>query len=199
MGSYSSTCLNDFIHLIFLGFLHPYWGWCSYSQESYYPWRGSSNCPRLLRVLSGSGTSCGQWWDTAGFSLLPSSLISLVAASAWNDNGVKGLVKDSKALYRSDFFPGLGWMMPRSFIWISRWFILDGFGQNLNQSGPKHIGMTGSESRNIGRVATLYVRRSVAHSTLEKQESVMANTQRLVVVVVIQLTVSLVYWWDSTK
>ena len=38
---------------------------------------------------------------------------SVLAASAWNDNGVKGYVRDEKALYRSDFFPGLGWMISR--------------------------------------------------------------------------------------
>jgi hypothetical protein len=38
---------------------------------------------------------------------------TLLAASAWNDNGIQGMVKDNTALYRSDFFPGLGWMMPR--------------------------------------------------------------------------------------
>ena len=31
--------------------------------------------------------------------------------SAWNDNGQKGKVLDAEKLYRSDFFPGLGWMM----------------------------------------------------------------------------------------
>lgn len=36
---------------------------------------------------------------------------TLLAVSAWNDNGMVGMVKDSKQLYRSDFFPGLGWMM----------------------------------------------------------------------------------------
>jgi hypothetical protein len=47
------------------------------------------------------------------------SLISIEfnsAISAWNDNGQKRFVKDEKYLYRSDFFPGLGWMMPRYFI-----------------------------------------------------------------------------------
>jgi alpha-1,3-mannosyl-glycoprotein beta-1,2-N-acetylglucosaminyltransferase len=38
---------------------------------------------------------------------------TLLAASAWNDNGIKGMVKEKEALYRSDFFPGLGWMMPK--------------------------------------------------------------------------------------
>jgi alpha-1,3-mannosyl-glycoprotein beta-1,2-N-acetylglucosaminyltransferase len=38
---------------------------------------------------------------------------SLLAASAFNDNGFGAVVRDNKQLYRSDFFPGLGWMMPR--------------------------------------------------------------------------------------
>lgn len=37
---------------------------------------------------------------------------SILCASAWNDNGQRFLVKDNKALFRSDFFPGLGWMLP---------------------------------------------------------------------------------------
>jgi hypothetical protein len=36
---------------------------------------------------------------------------SVYAISSWNDNGQKSLVKDERRLYRSDFFPGLGWMM----------------------------------------------------------------------------------------
>jgi len=36
---------------------------------------------------------------------------SLMAASAWNDNGLAGRVQDPAAIYRSDFFPGLGWML----------------------------------------------------------------------------------------
>lgn len=39
---------------------------------------------------------------------------SLLTVSAWNDNGFKSQVKDETALYRSDFFPGLGWMMKKS-------------------------------------------------------------------------------------
>ncbi len=38
---------------------------------------------------------------------------SVLAVSAWNDNGMQGLVRQPEALYRSDFFPGLGWMMSR--------------------------------------------------------------------------------------
>ncbi|XP_050231962.1 alpha-1,3-mannosyl-glycoprotein 2-beta-N-acetylglucosaminyltransferase [Mercurialis annua] len=41
---------------------------------------------------------------------------SIMAVSSWNDNGQKQFVYDPYALYRSDFFPGLGWMLTRS-IW----------------------------------------------------------------------------------
>ncbi|XWS54452.1 hypothetical protein CRYUN_Cryun10bG0090400 [Craigia yunnanensis] len=39
---------------------------------------------------------------------------SIMAVSSWNDNGQKQFVHDPYALYRSDFFPGLGWMLTRS-------------------------------------------------------------------------------------
>ncbi|CAN6554452.1 unnamed protein product [Malus baccata var. baccata] len=39
---------------------------------------------------------------------------SIMAVSSWNDNGQKQFVHDPKILYRSDFFPGLGWMLARS-------------------------------------------------------------------------------------
>lgn len=34
--------------------------------------------------------------------------------SAWNDNGKKEYVKNNGLLFRSDFFPGLGWMLKKS-------------------------------------------------------------------------------------
>jgi len=39
--------------------------------------------------------------------------------SAWNDNGKAGLVDESAPflLYRTDFFPGLGWMLTRD-LWL---------------------------------------------------------------------------------
>merc|ERR1712187_860027 len=40
----------------------------------------------------------------------------LFCVSAWNDNGYANLVKDPKIAYRTDFFPGLGWMMERG-VW----------------------------------------------------------------------------------
>ena len=36
---------------------------------------------------------------------------SLLAVSAWNDNGFEGHVKRKEFIFRSDFFPGLGWML----------------------------------------------------------------------------------------
>ena len=42
---------------------------------------------------------------------------SLWCVSAWNDNGKEGMVKRNDVLYRTDFFPGLGWMMRKS-LWI---------------------------------------------------------------------------------
>ncbi|XP_066354029.1 alpha-1,3-mannosyl-glycoprotein 2-beta-N-acetylglucosaminyltransferase-like [Miscanthus floridulus] len=42
---------------------------------------------------------------------------TIMAVSSWNDNGQKQFVHDPKALYRSDFFPGLGWMLTKS-TWI---------------------------------------------------------------------------------
>nr|CDS16979.1 alpha 13 mannosyl glycoprotein [Echinococcus granulosus] len=40
---------------------------------------------------------------------------SLFCISAWNDNGIPTLIDKSRndLLYRSDFFPGLGWMLTR--------------------------------------------------------------------------------------
>ena len=40
----------------------------------------------------------------------------LLAVSAWNDNGFSDRVKRPEFVFRSDFFPGLGWMLGRS-VW----------------------------------------------------------------------------------
>ncbi|KAF5179899.1 Alpha-1,3-mannosyl-glycoprotein 2-beta-N-acetylglucosaminyltransferase [Thalictrum thalictroides] len=39
---------------------------------------------------------------------------TILAVSSWNDNGQKQFVHDPNILYRSDFFPGLGWMLTKS-------------------------------------------------------------------------------------
>ena len=40
---------------------------------------------------------------------------SLWCVSAWNDNGKQGLINENATdlLYRTDFFPGLGWMITK--------------------------------------------------------------------------------------
>ena len=38
---------------------------------------------------------------------------TLWCVSAWNDNGKQGLVSDNSLFYRTDFMPGLGWMLTR--------------------------------------------------------------------------------------
>jgi len=40
---------------------------------------------------------------------------TLFCVSAWNDNGKKQFIGDPEKLYRSDFFPGLGWMLTKEF------------------------------------------------------------------------------------
>ncbi|PKA53987.1 Alpha-1,3-mannosyl-glycoprotein 2-beta-N-acetylglucosaminyltransferase [Apostasia shenzhenica] len=42
---------------------------------------------------------------------------TIMAVSSWNDNGQHQFVRDPKALFRSDFFPGLGWMLKKS-TWV---------------------------------------------------------------------------------
>ncbi|KAG5896439.1 hypothetical protein JTB14_022518 [Gonioctena quinquepunctata] len=44
---------------------------------------------------------------------------SLWCISAWNDNGKEGLVNTNRPdlLYRTDFFPGLGWMLTKN-VWL---------------------------------------------------------------------------------
>ncbi|KAL3843312.1 hypothetical protein ACJIZ3_000715 [Penstemon smallii] len=49
----------------------------------------------------------------AGAALLDSDK-SIMAISSWNDNGQRQFVYDPNVLYRSDFFPGLGWMLSKS-------------------------------------------------------------------------------------
>ena len=49
-------------------------------------------------------------------ALLDDPAENLLAVSAFNDNGVSSLVdegRDAGLLVRSDFFPGLGWMLTK--------------------------------------------------------------------------------------
>jgi alpha-1,3-mannosyl-glycoprotein beta-1,2-N-acetylglucosaminyltransferase len=47
---------------------------------------------------------------------------TLFAVSAFNDNGFRDKVKDSTRVLRTDFFPGLGWMLTRK-LWDVEWKI----------------------------------------------------------------------------
>jgi hypothetical protein len=38
---------------------------------------------------------------------------SVWCISSWNDNGFAGHARDAATVYRTDFFIGLGWLMPR--------------------------------------------------------------------------------------
>jgi alpha-1,3-mannosyl-glycoprotein beta-1,2-N-acetylglucosaminyltransferase len=40
---------------------------------------------------------------------------SLMCVSAWNDHGQRGRVSNASAVYRTDIFPGLGWMLGADF------------------------------------------------------------------------------------
>ena len=51
----------------------------------------------------------------AATSQLLSSDPSLFCVSSWNDHGQEQFVEDEKKLLRSDFFPGLGWMLDKEF------------------------------------------------------------------------------------
>jgi hypothetical protein len=44
---------------------------------------------------------------------------SLLCASAWNDNGLSNFILDESRMFRTDFFPGLGWMVSRR-VWETR-------------------------------------------------------------------------------
>lgn len=39
---------------------------------------------------------------------------TLFCVSAWNDNGIESLALNASQLHRTDFFPGLGWMLTRA-------------------------------------------------------------------------------------
>lgn len=39
---------------------------------------------------------------------------TLFCVSAWNDNGIESLAVNATQLHRTDFFPGLGWMLKRA-------------------------------------------------------------------------------------
>lgn len=50
------------------------------------------------------------WYFRLAGSLLDRDA-SLWCISSWNDNGFRDIVSDEKKLFRTDYFPGLGWMI----------------------------------------------------------------------------------------
>eukprot|EP00316_Scyphosphaera_apsteinii_P004131 CAMPEP_0119305396 /NCGR_PEP_ID=MMETSP1333-20130426/6410_1 /TAXON_ID=418940 /ORGANISM="Scyphosphaera apsteinii, Strain RCC1455" /LENGTH=500 /DNA_ID=CAMNT_0007308479 /DNA_START=187 /DNA_END=1689 /DNA_ORIENTATION=- len=69
---------------------------------------------------------------------------SLLCISAFNDNGQPQYASDPAALYRSDFFPGLGWLLSRS-LWQEigpKWPNEHGFWDDWLREPPQRRGRT---------------------------------------------------------
>eukprot|EP01026_Neomeris_dumetosa_P073550 TRINITY_DN7582_c0_g1_i3.p1 TRINITY_DN7582_c0_g1~~TRINITY_DN7582_c0_g1_i3.p1 ORF type:complete len:551 (+),score=89.84 TRINITY_DN7582_c0_g1_i3:831-2483(+) len=69
--------------------------------------------PKLLILEDDMQLSVDFFEYFAETSQLLDSDPSLYCISSWNDHGQEKFVRDPSALYRSDFFPGLGWMLAR--------------------------------------------------------------------------------------
>ena len=82
---------------------------------------------------------------------------TLMAVSAWNDNGNDEFVQSPTRLYRSDFFPGLGWMLT-SRLWAElapKWpksFWDDWLREPAQRKGRSFIRPEISRVSNFGRV-----------------------------------------------
>jgi alpha-1,3-mannosyl-glycoprotein beta-1,2-N-acetylglucosaminyltransferase len=70
--------------------------------------------------------------------------------SSWHDNGFKDSSRDLKRLYRTDIFPGLGWMLKRSvryFCSSRALFVLtmlyDSYGWSLQTNSLLMLGIGG--------------------------------------------------------
>lgn len=76
--------------------------------------------------------------------------------SAWNDNGIPSLSLNASQLYRTDFFPGLGWMLNRA-LWLElseKWpdFFWDDWMRHPNQTqGRQCIRPEVSRTANFGK------------------------------------------------
>lgn len=84
---------------------------------------------------------------------------SIWCVSAWNDNGKGGMINATKndLLYRSDFFPGLGWMMTKS-LWNElkgKWpagFWDDWMRESAQRKGRACIRPEISRTKTFGRI-----------------------------------------------
>lgn len=77
----------------------------------------AESCPVLLSLSivdcnTPAACLCAQClsWYTPP---LPAQDPTLLCVSSWNDHGQKAFVSDPERVVRSDFFPGLGWMLRR--------------------------------------------------------------------------------------
>eukprot|EP01137_Pigoraptor_chileana_P009221 Opistho-2@57150 len=82
---------------------------------------------------------------------------SLFCVSAWNDNGKPEFIADKTRLFRSDFFPGLGWMLTRDTWrdWAAKWppaFWDDWVREPDQRKGRACIRPEVSRVQNFGRV-----------------------------------------------
>jgi len=86
---------------------------------------------------------------------------TLLAVSAFNDNGQPRYASDPAALFRSDFFPGLGWLLSRR-LWLeleSKWPEERGFWDDWMREPPQRKGRASirpetSRSRTFGEKGT---------------------------------------------
>ncbi|KAJ8980158.1 hypothetical protein NQ317_014653 [Molorchus minor] len=84
---------------------------------------------------------------------------SVIIVEAWNDNGKEGLVNADRPdlLYRTDFFPGLGWMLTKS-LWLelyTKWpraYWDDWMRDPLQRKGRSCIRPEISRTRTFGKV-----------------------------------------------
>eukprot|EP00186_Timspurckia_oligopyrenoides_P001705 CAMPEP_0182441272 /NCGR_PEP_ID=MMETSP1172-20130603/214_1 /TAXON_ID=708627 /ORGANISM="Timspurckia oligopyrenoides, Strain CCMP3278" /LENGTH=385 /DNA_ID=CAMNT_0024635453 /DNA_START=492 /DNA_END=1649 /DNA_ORIENTATION=- len=82
---------------------------------------------------------------------------SLYCVSAWNDNGVEARAHDHRTLHRSDWFPGLGWMLNRK-LWMElrqKWpvaFWDDWMRESKQRKNRKSIRPEMSRTRNYGLI-----------------------------------------------
>ena len=76
---------------------------------------------------------------------------SLLCISAWNDNGKRSMVIDSKALYRTECFPGLGWMLTQK-----QWHRLKPWAENYWDDWLRHPNQSGNHTSLYPEVSRVY-------------------------------------------
>jgi len=104
---------------------------------------------------------------------------SLWCVSAWNDNGKTGLINEStpELLYRTDFFPGLGWMMTKD-LWkeiMVKWpksYWDDWMREPQHRKGRSCIRPEVSRTKTFGKIGVsngLFFEKHLKYIVLNKQ------------------------------